>query len=78
MLVVARLWGRAIPLMRLTIHALLPSSTSERTSSIPTLAATIPVLMSLCKILIIISTGVVKHRTFTTIRMITYLLLIRE
>ena len=77
MLVVARLWGRPITLVWLTIHALLPSGTSERTSPISALAATVPVLRSLCKILIIISTDVVKHRTLTTIWMITYLLLVR-
>ena len=78
MLVVARLWGCPIPVMWLTIHALLTSGSPKRTSTIPALAATVPVLRSLCKILIIISTSVVKHRTVTTIRMITYLLLIRE
>lgn len=76
MLVVARLWGRPIPLMWLTIHALLSSGNPEGTSSVSALAATVPVLRSLCKILIIISTDVVEHRTLTTIRMVTYLLLV--
>ena len=78
MLIITRLGGSSIPWMWLTIHALLPSGISKRTSSIPALAATVPVLSSLCKILIIISTDVVKHRTITTIWMITYLLLVRE
>lgn len=76
MLVIARLWRRPIPLMWLTIHALLSSGTPEGTSSVSALATTVPVLRSLCKILIIISTDVVKHRTLTTIWMMTYLLLI--
>ena len=59
--------------MWLSIHSLLCPSTSERTPSIAALAATISELRVLCKILIIISTDVVKHRTLTTIRMITYL-----
>ena len=59
--------------MWLSIHSLLCPSTSKRTPSISALAATISELRVLCKILIIISTDVVKHRTLTTIRMITYL-----
>ena len=63
--------------MWLSIHSLLSPSTSKRTPSVPALAATIAELRVLCKILIIISTDVVKHRTLTTIRMITYLVHVR-
>lgn len=79
MLIIGRLRVHAVSLMGLSIHPLLAASTSEWSSSVATLTATIPELSIVCKILIIILTAdVVKHRTITAIWMIvTYLVHVR-
>ena len=76
MLVVRSLWGHAIALVRLTVHALFPSTSSKRTA-VSTLTPAVSELRVVCKILFIISTDVVEHRPFAPICMVTYLVHIR-
>jgi len=60
--------------VRLTVHSLLITRGSIRPCSIASLTASICELMIMCKILLVIPTGVVKHGTLPTILVMTYLI----
>ena len=61
--------------MRLAIHSSFSTRTAEWSTSISTLASAVSVLIIMCKIVVIVPTGIVEHWTLTTVWMVTYLLI---